>query len=115
MCLPRAVSLLVTVACLSGPNLHAESADARIGIDNFTFKPAEVVVSTGTKIIWTNQDDIPHAIADAAMQKRFKSSVLDTGETFSYVFSSSGTYHYFCSLHPHMRGTIVVNERDHPL
>ena len=40
--------------------------------------------------------------------RAFKSPALDTGEAFSYVFSKPGTYHYFCSLHPHMQGTVVV-------
>lgn len=108
MHLHRALPMLLTVACLSGPNLHAETVEARIGIDNFTFKPAEILVSTGTEVVWTNDDDIPHAISDAALPRAFKSTVLDTGQSFSYVFPRPGTYHYFCSLHPHMQGTVVV-------
>ena len=55
---------------------------------------------------WTNKDDIPHAIA--AVNKQFKSKALDTDDAYSFTFTTPGTYEYFCSLHPHMTGTIVV-------
>jgi plastocyanin len=53
-----------------------------------------------------NEDDIPHAIA--ATGKAFRSKVLDTGDKFSFTFTTAGVFEYFCSLHPHMTGTIVV-------
>ena len=55
---------------------------------------------------WTNRDDIPHTVA--SKDRLFKSKVMDTDESFSFTFSTPGEYAYFCSLHPHMTGTIVV-------
>ncbi len=75
-------------------------------IDNFTFNPQRITVKAGTTIAWRNQDDIPHTIASSA--KLFKSKVLDTDEEFSFAFATPGVYEYFCSLHPHMTGTVVV-------
>jgi plastocyanin len=75
-----------------------------VKIDNFTFTPQRVTVKAGTTVTWTNQDDIPHTVASAT--KAFKSKALDTDDTFS--FTTAGVYEYFCSLHPHMTGTIVV-------
>ena len=63
-------------------------------------------MKAGTTVTWTNKDDIPHAIA--AVAKQFKSKVLDTDDRFSFTFTTPGSYDYFCSLHPHMTGTIVV-------
>ena len=63
---------------------------------------------SGTKITWNNRDDIPHTVTDASNPRAFKSAALDTGDSFSQVFPAPGTYHYFCSLHPHMQGTVVV-------
>jgi plastocyanin len=57
-------------------------------------------------VTWVNGDDIPHTVV--ATDKSFKSKVLDTDETFSFTFAKAGTYEYFCSIHPHMTGKVVV-------
>ena len=75
-------------------------------IDNFTFAPQRITVKAGTTVTWINEDDIPHTIASST--KLFKSKALDTDDKFSFTFSTPGTYDYFCSLHPHMTGTILV-------
>jgi plastocyanin len=77
-----------------------------VAIDNFTFNPQHTVVKMGTTVTWTNKDDIPHAVA--AANKLFKSKALDTDDNYSFTFATPGTYEYFCSIHPHMTGTIVV-------
>lgn len=85
----------------------AQTAAAAVGIDNFTFNPATVMVKAGTTVTWTNKDDIPHGIA--ATNNAFKrSQALDTDDSFSFTFTAPGTYQYFCYIHPHMTGTIVV-------
>ena len=78
-----------------------------ISIDNFTFGPARLTVKAGTTVTWTNRDDIPHGIgsADNAFAR---SKALDTDDAFSFTFTTPGTYQYFCYIHPHMVGTIVV-------
>jgi plastocyanin len=81
---------------------------ANVTIDNFSFGPGQIIVATGTRVTWANQDDIPHTVTDAAEQRDFKSPPLDDGEHFEHVFTKPGTYHYFCSLHPKMQGTIIV-------
>jgi plastocyanin len=82
-------------------------AAVAVGIDNFTFNPQTVTVKAGTAVTWTNKDDIPHGIA--ATNNAFKrSQALDTDDSFSFTFTTPGTYQYFCYIHPHMTGTIVV-------
>jgi plastocyanin len=88
--------------------LPAWAADMQVGIDNFTFTPATITVPVGTTVIWTNRDDIPHTVVDADNPKTIKSPPLDTDESYKRTFTAAGTYHYFCSLHPHMQGTVVV-------
>jgi plastocyanin len=83
----------------------ATAADVKVGIDNFTFSPKVVTVKVGTTVVWTNNDDIPHTVADPG---KFKSKALDTGDSYSFTFTTPGSYDYFCSLHPHMTGRIVV-------
>jgi amicyanin len=83
------------------------AAAAAVSIDNFTFTPQNLTVKAGTTVTWANKDDIPHGIA--ATGNAFKrSTAMDTDDTYSFTFTTPGTYQYFCYLHPHMTGTIVV-------
>lgn len=95
--------LLAPPAALAEP---AAAAETTVKIDNFTFTPQRLTVKAGTTVTWVNEDDIPHTVA--ATQKAFKSKVLDTDDKYTFTFTTAGTYEYFCSLHPHMTGTIVV-------
>jgi amicyanin len=84
----------------------AMAADAAVKIDNFTFDPPRLIVKAGTTVTWHNDDDIPHTVV--ASEKAFRSKTLDTEDKYAFTFTTPGTYEYFCSLHPHMTGTIVV-------
>jgi plastocyanin len=97
------LGLLAGVAVVAAP---AGAEDMAVKIDNFTFAPQRVTVKAGSTVTWTNHDDIPHALASTT--KAFKSKALDTDDKFSFTFTTAGVYEYFCSLHPHMTGTIVV-------
>ena len=79
---------------------------AAVTIDNFTFKAQVVTVRPGATVTWTNGDDIPHTVV--SKDGVFKSKVLDNGDRFSFTFAKPGQFGYFCSLHPHMTGTIIV-------
>jgi amicyanin len=78
-----------------------------VSIDNFTFSPPKLTVKAGTTITWTNKDDIPHGIG-SSNNAFARSKALDTDDAFSFTFTTPGTYQYFCYIHPHMVGTIVV-------
>lgn len=83
-----------------------EPKEAEIHIDNFTFNPAELVVARGATVKWINSDDIPHTVVEK--ENRFRSKPMDTDDTFTQKFDTPGVVEYFCSLHPHMTGRIVV-------
>ena len=102
------VLFLLAVLALEANNASApaRAADVSVTIDNFTFSPARLTVKAGTTVTWVNQDDIPHTVASDT--KVFKSKALDTDDKFSFTFTTPGVYDYFCSLHPHMTGKIVV-------
>jgi amicyanin len=93
------------LACVIAPSV-AQNRAVSVTIDNFVFEPARLTVKAGTTVTWTNRDDIPHTVA--SKDRLFKSKAMDTDETYSFTFSTPGEYSYFCSLHPHMTGTIVV-------
>jgi amicyanin len=86
---------------------RAQTTAAAVSIDNFTFNPQKLTVKAGTTVTWTNKDDIPHGIA-ATGNAFARSNALDTDNTYSFTFTTPGTYQYFCYIHPHMTGTIVV-------
>ena len=106
------VSMLL-LALMAGASKTTVAADSKpssevaVSIDNFAFSPAVITVAPGTTVRWTNRDDIPHTVVSDD-KTTFKSKVMDTDEQFSYTFSKPGTYSYFCSIHPHMTGKVVV-------
>jgi plastocyanin len=77
-----------------------------VTIDNFSFGPGELTVAVGTTVKFVNHDDIPHSVVET--KKAFRSKALDTDDAYSYTFASAGTFDYFCGLHPHMVGKIIV-------
>ncbi|HYL81988.1 MAG TPA: cupredoxin family copper-binding protein, partial [Candidatus Acidoferrum sp.] len=85
------------VAKVDGPEVR---------IDNFQFSPATLTVPKGTTVTWVNQDDMVHTVTSAA--QAFSSASLETDDTFSYTFTTPGTYTYFCRLHPRMTATVIV-------
>ena len=104
----------LVVAMLLGPavgTLLAYGAVAAqeenvVTIDNFTFTAPELTVAVGTTVKWVNHDDIPHTVVNT--DKVFRSKALDTDDSYSYTFASAGTFDYFCGLHPHMVGKVIV-------
>ncbi|MGO9675565.1 MAG: cupredoxin family copper-binding protein [Methylocella sp.] len=80
--------------------------DAKIGIDNFAFTPPVLTVKAGTTVVFENHDDIPHSVVDIG--GKFHSKALDTNDSFSITFDKPGEIAYFCGLHPHMKGKIIV-------
>ena len=84
----------------------AASAPGVVIARDFMFAPLTVTIPAGTTLTWTNRDDEPHTVvSDTGL---FRSGALDTNESFSFKFEKPGTYHYACSIHPRMVGTIVV-------
>jgi plastocyanin len=93
----------------AAPATSAAPATAQliqISAKNFMFNPGSITVKAGTTVTWLNLDDEPHTVfSDAGL---FRSSALDTQDHFSFKFEKPGTYHYLCTIHPQMRGTVIV-------
>ena len=86
---------------------RAPLAPNTVAIDNFAFTPRTLTVKAGTEVTWVNHDDVPHTVVNVE-QKFPGSPVLDTDRTYRVRLTKPGTYKYFCSIHPTMTGTIVV-------
>jgi plastocyanin len=96
----------IGIAAFLVMSANARAQETVITIENFTFNPTEVTIKRGATVTWRNADDIPHSVVEVAA--KFRSKALDTGETFSMTFANAGEIAYFCGLHPHMMGKIII-------
>jgi plastocyanin len=121
-----AVAAVVTVACSavavaaavtteeSGPAAGGSGGTPGSGpaeqvtIRNFAFDPPELTISVGTTVTWTNDDNTTHTVTGRDNDV-IASPDLDQGDTYSVTFSQAGTFHYLCSIHTNMTGTVTVN------
>jgi plastocyanin len=85
-----------------GPGKGANS----VAIANMAFSPTSLTVAVNTMVTWTNNDAIAHTVTSTT--GLFDSGSISTGVSFSYTFTSAGTYSYFCSIHPMMTAKIIV-------
>ena len=99
-----AIAPLVAIAIAAASPARAATIEVKIG--NFTFNPKQVTVKAGDTVTWVNNDDIPHTVTSKTLV--FRSKALDSDDKFSFTFTAPGSFDYFCSLHPMMTGTIVV-------
>ena len=118
--LPAVALLALAAGCgaSEGPSRQETTAPAspaaapegavRVTIDQFAYGPRELTVPAGTRVTWVNRDDVPHTATSSVKPRKFDSGALDTDDTFSFVFQAPGTYDYFCAVHPHMTGKVVV-------
>jgi plastocyanin len=79
-------------------------------IRKFKFEPATVTVHAGETVEWQNDDIVPHtATADGEAQKpAFDSGTIDTGAAWRCVAQKRSTFNYTCTLHPNMKGKLIV-------
>jgi nitrite reductase (NO-forming) len=77
------------------------------------FSPGSVTVSPGTEVTWTNDDATIHTVvqgsAEAPVEGGFDSSIINAGSSWPHTFDKAGTFDYYCSLHPFMKGTVKVS------
>jgi plastocyanin len=100
-------ALVVLVGTAPWKPATAQATDStKVVVKDFMFSPTTSTVRAGSTVTWTNLDDEPHTVlSDTGL---FKSGAMDTNESFSFKFDKPGTYHFTCSIHPRMVGTIVV-------
>jgi amicyanin len=98
---------LASSACLAEePNNAAANPVVTVGMDHNTFIPGEITVAPGTTVTWVNNEAMPHTVVD--QNKGFRSKMLAKEATFSFTFTTAGDYDYLCSIHPNMKGKVVV-------
>jgi plastocyanin len=91
----------------SGTAVASAAGGSEVVIKDFMFTPTSLPVQAGATVTWMNKDEEPHTvISDTGL---FHSAAMDTNDSFSFKFDKAGTYHFTCSIHPRMIGTIVVS------
>ena len=104
--------LNLSIFALAGEMKNADgttTSQNKIEIKDFAFNPQTLTVKSGEKVTWINRDEEPHTIV--SVEKQFKkSSAIDTDQEFTITAGAPGTYTYFCSVHPKMTGTIIVQK-----
>jgi plastocyanin len=81
-------------------------ADPAASIADFNFSPATITIHVGDTVTWTNDGPSPHTAT--ARDGSFDTGVLQKGQSASHTFTQSGTFAFFCTIHPFMHGTLVV-------
>ncbi|HEX9320001.1 MAG TPA: plastocyanin/azurin family copper-binding protein [Nitrososphaeraceae archaeon] len=77
------------------------------------FVPDTLPVSKGSTVTWTNQDTTLHTVTSGTPEggnsgTEFDSSYIAAGKTFQHTFNTAGTFDYYCTLHPFMKGKVAV-------
>jgi plastocyanin len=75
-----------------------------VEIADFTFTPAQLTVTAGTEVVWTNGGRSPHTVSGDFGD----SGTLTTDQSFRFTFNEEGTFDYLCQFHPNMIGSVVV-------
>jgi len=101
------VCTVISIFLLSGcTQQNNPPGNNTVSIDNLAFNPSTLTIATGITVTWINNDAVAHTVTEN--EGFFDSGVLTNGHNFTYTFTVPGTYNYTCSLHPTMRGTIIV-------
>ncbi|MEV6641416.1 cupredoxin family copper-binding protein [Amycolatopsis sp. NPDC051371] len=108
----RAVSLAAVglIVLLHGVLVAApaQAATQQVMMANYAFSPATLTVHVGDTVTWMQHDQAPHDATTTSAPVSFRSPQLSQGQSWSYTFRTSGTYAYYCSVHPDMRATVTV-------
>lgn len=102
-----------TMSSMPAPSSSADGASApvagnAVNIAQFAFSPASLTVKVGTTVTWTNNDGEPHTVTSTNNDGPLKSPAMKTGDTYTFTFTTAGTFNYLCTIHPFMTATVVV-------
>ncbi|MEU0193217.1 cupredoxin family copper-binding protein [Streptomyces afghaniensis] len=90
------------------PAGQASAASYSVTMKGYAFSPASLSVPAGSTVTWTNQDTAPHDVKTTSGPVSIHSPMLDKGQSWSFTFSTAGSYGYVCTVHPNMTAGITV-------
>ncbi len=77
----------------------------------FAFSPASLTIKAGTTVTWKNTTAVPHTVTSddgKSFDSGTANPIAAQSGTFSFTFSTPGTFAYHCAIHPFMKATIIV-------
>lgn len=92
----------------SSENINNPVATNSVSIEGFNFKSPDIKVKVGSKVSWTNNDGVAHTVQENDGKDGPKSESLAQKDVYSFTFKTVGVFHYICSIHPDMTGTVTV-------
>lgn len=106
--------------CGTGSDLPSSSTGAassapvaagtvNVVMQSLSFMPDSIAGKVGQRVLWTNQDSSPHNVLYVSGPRFASSQILQPGQKFSIRLTQTGTIHYYCSIHPWMKATVVVS------
>ena len=98
-------AVLLLAGSITAQRGYAGAGNA-VEIAGFAFSPSTLTITAGESVTWTNSDQVVHTATSTS--GAFDSGDLDPGESFTFTFTTPGTYDYLCTPHPSMTGRIVV-------
>ncbi len=106
-----ALAVALAMAAWWGVHATASAAEGAVTIKLFQYRPGTLTVRAGTRVVWTNGDEIEHTVTAGTPEQhgRFAAKLDGKGASTSVTFGEPGVYPYFCERHQHMRGEIRVN------
>ena len=99
-------ALASTPGLAEDPNNAGAGPVASVSMDHNTFIPSEITVAPGTTVTWVNKEAMPHTVVH--VNKGFRSKTLVKDAQYSFTFTAAGDYDYLCSIHPNMKGKVIV-------
>lgn len=103
------LSALVLSSCKDDPvSNDVTPASNEVVIQGNKFTPSQITVSKGTTVTWVNKDSYAHTVTSTSQPAVFDSGNLGANQSFSFKFDSTGTFAYYCKIHPSMTGSVVV-------
>ena len=106
--------LLVPLLLLWAAPGPASAATYRVAMKGYAFSPAALTVPVGSTVTWTNQDTAPHDVKTTSGPVSIHSPMLQKGQSWSFTFTTAGSYGYYCTVHPDMTARIVVQAAPTP-
>ena len=107
--------MVMVAGCTSSSNTSPSPANSTVtstasqnavAIQNYVFTPSTLTIQKGANVTWTNYDSVQHHVVSDS--SAFSSPLLNKGDTYTHQFNNTGSFSYICSIHPYMKGTIVV-------
>ena len=105
---PAPASPTATPTTSVSPVAASAASTNTVSLQNFAFVPAAITVKAGTKVTWTNMDAANHSVVSDMAGMGPESALFARDTSYSYVFSTPGTYTYHCMPHPYMHGSVTV-------